>query len=88
MSAQYLLNQWLDFYQIFMNTNLDITNNWLDFGDLDLNFKVTAIEKLKIHGSDDGGGGGGRQDGGVGGGRGGGVWKRWTSFFSENTVTS
>ena len=25
--------------------------NWLDFGDLDLIFKVTAVEKLKIHGS-------------------------------------
>ena len=28
----------------------DITQNWLDFGDIDLIFKVTAIEKLKIHG--------------------------------------
>ena len=29
--------------------NWDITKNWLDFGDLDLIFKVTAVEKLKIH---------------------------------------
>ena len=27
----------------------DITKNWLDFGDLDLIFKVTEVEKLKIH---------------------------------------
>ena len=30
--------------------NWDITKNWLDFSDLDLIFKVTAVEKLKIHG--------------------------------------
>ena len=30
--------------------NWDITNNRLDFGDLDLIFKITALEKLKIHG--------------------------------------
>ena len=30
--------------------NLIITKNWLDFGDPDLIFKVTAVEKLKIHG--------------------------------------
>ena len=30
--------------------NLDITKNWLDFADLDQNFKVTAVEKLNIHG--------------------------------------
>ena len=30
--------------------NLDVTKNWLDFGDLDLIFKVTAVEKLKIRG--------------------------------------
>ena len=29
--------------------NWNITKNWLDFGDLDLIFKVTAVEKLKIH---------------------------------------
>ena len=30
--------------------NWDISKYWLDFGDLDLIFKVTAVEKLKIHG--------------------------------------
>ena len=30
--------------------NWDITKNWLDFGDIDLIFKVTAVEKLRIHG--------------------------------------
>ena len=29
--------------------NWNITKNCLDFGDLDLIFKVTAVEKLKIH---------------------------------------
>ena len=29
--------------------NWDIAKNWLDFGGLDLIFKVTAVEKLKIH---------------------------------------
>ena len=29
--------------------NWDITKNWLDFGNLDIIFKVTAIQKLKIH---------------------------------------
>ena len=24
--------------------------NWLDFGDFDLNFKITEVEKLLIHG--------------------------------------
>ena len=28
----------------------EITKNWLDFGDLDLMFKVPAVGKLKIHG--------------------------------------
>ena len=28
--------------------NWDITNNWLDFSDLDLIFKVTAVKTLKI----------------------------------------
>ena len=27
--------------------NWDITNNWLDFGDLNLIFKVTAVEKIE-----------------------------------------
>ena len=30
--------------------NWGITKKWLDFGDLDLIFKVTALEKLKIPG--------------------------------------
>ena len=30
--------------------NRDITINWLNFGDLDLIFKATAVDKLKIHG--------------------------------------
>ena len=30
--------------------NWDITKNWSDFGDFDLMFKVTAVEKLKIYG--------------------------------------
>ena len=30
--------------------NLDITKNWLDFADLDLIVKVTAVEKMKILG--------------------------------------
>ena len=39
------MNQLLDSYQIFK----DITENWLDFVDLDLIVKVTTLEKLKIH---------------------------------------
>ena len=36
--------------------NWDITENLiLDFGDLDLIFKVTAVEKLKIHSEEEGG---------------------------------
>ena len=49
LSAQDLVNQWLESYQIFMIYNWDITKNWLNLGDLDLIFKVTAVEKLKIH---------------------------------------
>ena len=30
--------------------NLDITECWFDLVDLDLIFKVTAVDKLKIHG--------------------------------------
>ena len=39
-------------HKIFMNmvTLWDITKKCLDFGDLDLIFKVTAVEKLKIQG--------------------------------------
>ena len=39
--------------------NWYITKNWLDFGDLDLIFKVTAAEKLKKSGRGGGGVGGG-----------------------------
>ena len=43
-----ILWNWLDSYQIFMdNWDIHVTKNWLDFGDLI--FKVTAVEKLKIH---------------------------------------
>ena len=49
LSAQYFVNQWLDAHQIFMDIySWDITKNQLDFDDLDLIFKVTAVEKLKI----------------------------------------
>ena len=61
LSAQYLVNQWLDSYQIFMDIHLRHSKkkqqqknkqkkNWLDFGDPDLIFKVIAVEKLKIRG--------------------------------------
>ena len=30
--------------------NWNLTKNWMDFGDLDLIFKVTVVEKLKIQG--------------------------------------
>ena len=43
----------------FHGYNGDITKNWLDFGDLDLIVKVTAVEKLKMHNCGGGGGGGG-----------------------------
>ena len=42
--------------------NWGITKNWLDFGDLDLIFKVTAVENWKFTvgaGRGVGGGGGG-----------------------------
>ena len=70
------MSQWLDSYQIFMVYKWDITKNWLDFDDLDLIFKVTALGKKtwKVWG---GGGGGGQWVGGVG-----------TSIFSENTITT
>ena len=44
------MNQFLDSYQNFMMYNWDITKKHSDFGDLDLIFEVTAVEKLKIHG--------------------------------------
>ena len=48
LSAQYLVSQWLD-SRIY---HWDITKNQLDFDDLDLHviFKVTAVDRLKIHG--------------------------------------
>ena len=42
------MNQWLDSENSCPNG--DITKNRLGLGDLDLIFKVTAVEKLKIHG--------------------------------------
>ena len=48
LPAQYFVTQWLDFTKFSWLCNWDITKNWLDFGDLDLIFKVTAVEKLKI----------------------------------------
>ena len=53
--------------------NWDIRKNWLVFSNLDLIFKVTAVEKLKIHS----GGGGVCGEGGDG----------RASVFSKNTVT-
>ena len=50
LSAQYLVYQWLDSFKFSWIYNWDITKNWIDFGELDLIFKVTAVEKLKIHG--------------------------------------
>ena len=43
LSVSYLVSQWFDSYQIWMNI-WDI-KNWLDFGNFDLIFKVTAGEK-------------------------------------------
>ena len=45
LSAQHLVNNILLTMNIY---NWDITKNLLDFGDVDIFFKVTAIEKLKI----------------------------------------
>ena len=61
--------------------NCDIEKNWLDLGALALFFKITAVEKLKIHSVCVWGGGGGAEGGEVQGGGGGGA-----SVFSENTV--
>ena len=46
LSAQYLVNQWLDYYRCSSMYN-DIMKNRLDFGDLVLIFKTTAVEKLE-----------------------------------------
>ena len=43
------MNQLLDSYKFSWIYYWDITKNCLDFGDLDLIFKVTAVEKLNIH---------------------------------------
>ena len=56
LSAQYLMNHWLNSYQSFFIYNWDVTKNLLDFGGLDQIFKVTAVEKLKIYCSGGGGG--------------------------------
>ena len=48
LSAQYLVNQWLESYQICLDILMGHNKELLDFGDLDLIIKVTAIEKLKI----------------------------------------
>ena len=74
MSTQYLVNQWLDPYQIFMGILLG-RKELIRFGNLDLIFKVKVVEKLcsKI----------GKFDGGEGCVCGGG-----TSVFSGNTVPS
>ena len=48
LSAQYLVNQRLDSHQFSRTYNWDIAKNLLDFGYLDLIFKITAAEKLKI----------------------------------------
>ena len=43
--TQYLVNQWLDTYQVSWIYNWDITKYWLYFGDIDLIFKATAISR-------------------------------------------
>ena len=51
LSAQTFVNQWLEFYQMFMDMILGHSKdakNWLDFGDFDLLFKVTAVKQMKI----------------------------------------
>ena len=50
LSVQYLVNQWLDSTKFSWVYNWDITKNWIDFGDLHIIFKVTVVERLKIHG--------------------------------------
>ena len=43
----YLVNQWLDFYQIFLDMQLGHNKETLDFGDIDLIYKVTAVEETE-----------------------------------------
>ena len=47
LSAEYLVNQWLDSHKFSQVYNGNLTKSWLDFGDLDLIFKVTAIKKTE-----------------------------------------
>ena len=49
LSALYLVNEWLNSYQIFMDIWLGYNKELIRFGDIDLTVKVTAVEKLKIH---------------------------------------
>ena len=37
------MNQLMEFHQIYLNKSLDKLKSWLDFGDLDLIFKVIAF---------------------------------------------
>ena len=48
LSALCLVNQWLESYQIFLDTKKGHNKELISFGDLNLIFKVTAVEKLKI----------------------------------------
>ena len=43
LSAPYLLNKWMDFYQTCTSILLRHGKNWLDFDDLDPIFKVTGM---------------------------------------------
>ena len=43
------MNQWLDSYQIYMDVKFGQNIELIGIGD-DLIFKVTAVEKLKVHG--------------------------------------
>ena len=43
LCAHYLYNQWLKFDQTSTDTHQDRGKKWLDFGDLDLIFKVTTF---------------------------------------------
>ena len=42
LCAQYLMNQLVDFNRICMDITMDMTKNWIGFGDLGLIFKVTV----------------------------------------------
>ena len=49
LSAQYLVNQSLDSYQIYLDIYFGHDKILIGVGDIDLIFKVTAVEKVKIH---------------------------------------